>query len=253
MRLAVAGKGGAGKSVIAGTMARLLARRGDPVLAINGDFMPGLPGSLGVAQPSEPMLVQAVDNDGSRWRLKHGLGPVRAIRRFATVAPDGVRLLDVGDVLGKDPDLLFGSVAAFVQVVSRLDEPKTFRDWTIIADFHAGYRAVAYDWAPYARTVLVVVEPTRKSVLAGHHISRIVRSRPGRSALFVANRATDADARFVEDMLGEPTYARIPDDDLVRRADQAGVAPIDHAPSSPALLAIARMVDEMCDAMLTGN
>ncbi len=54
MRLAVAGKGGTGKSVIAGTISRLLARRGESVLAINGDFMPGLPCSLGVDPSWEP-------------------------------------------------------------------------------------------------------------------------------------------------------------------------------------------------------
>jgi cellulose biosynthesis protein BcsQ len=35
--LATAGKGGAGKSVLAGTLARILARRGHRVLAVDSD------------------------------------------------------------------------------------------------------------------------------------------------------------------------------------------------------------------------
>ena len=47
MRIAVVGKGGAGKSVIAGTTARLLARQGRRVLALDSDLLPGLSISLG--------------------------------------------------------------------------------------------------------------------------------------------------------------------------------------------------------------
>ncbi|MEO5790504.1 MAG: AAA family ATPase, partial [Gaiellaceae bacterium] len=42
MKLAVAGKGGSGKTSISGTMARLLARDGRKVLAIDGDSSPNL-------------------------------------------------------------------------------------------------------------------------------------------------------------------------------------------------------------------
>jgi CO dehydrogenase nickel-insertion accessory protein CooC1 len=52
LRLAVVGKGGAGKSVIAGTLARLLARRGERVLALDSDLLPGLALSLGAEQPA---------------------------------------------------------------------------------------------------------------------------------------------------------------------------------------------------------
>src|SRR5262249_31358619 len=47
MRVAFVGKGGVGKSVIAATVTRLLARRGQPVLALDIDTMPGLVVSLG--------------------------------------------------------------------------------------------------------------------------------------------------------------------------------------------------------------
>ena len=49
LRVALVGKGGAGKSVIAGTLARILARRGHRVLALDVDTLPGLALSLGLA------------------------------------------------------------------------------------------------------------------------------------------------------------------------------------------------------------
>ncbi len=48
MRVAFVGKGGAGKSALSGTFARVLARRGDRVLALDSDPMPGMAFSLGV-------------------------------------------------------------------------------------------------------------------------------------------------------------------------------------------------------------
>ena len=48
MRIAVAGKGGAGKTTISATLARTLARSGKQVLAIDGDPNPNLGMALGV-------------------------------------------------------------------------------------------------------------------------------------------------------------------------------------------------------------
>ncbi|MDP8932341.1 MAG: AAA family ATPase, partial [Actinomycetota bacterium] len=42
MRVAFVGKGGSGKSALAGTLARALARRGESVLVLDSDPMPGL-------------------------------------------------------------------------------------------------------------------------------------------------------------------------------------------------------------------
>ena len=53
MKLAVAGKGGSGKTSISGTMARVLARSGRHVLAIDGDSNPNLALTLGI--PAERM------------------------------------------------------------------------------------------------------------------------------------------------------------------------------------------------------
>lgn len=247
MRLAVTGKGGAGKSMIAATMARILARRGHSVLAINSDLMGGLPCSLGAARSAKPALTEAVQKlESGRWRLREGMGPARAVMQFSTLAPDGVRLLDCGELPAGDPDPLNASITAFGHMIRGLDEQATsFRDLTLVADLPAGPRPTAYDWAPFADVFLVVVEPTWKSALTGRRVARIVRSRGAAPALLVANKATDADLRPADDLVGEVAFATIPADQAVLDADRTGVAPIDHAPSAPAVRAIERMVDEL--------
>lgn len=95
MKVAVVGKGGVGKTSISGTLARLLARRGRGVLAIDGDPNPNLALALGVspAQMAEmPGLSrQLVENTDSGLRLTRTLEQVCA--EYALEAPDGVTLL----------------------------------------------------------------------------------------------------------------------------------------------------------------
>src|SRR3954462_14287342 len=87
LRIAVVGKGGAGKSVLAGTLARVLARRGDRVLALDSDLMPGLAFSLGAQPPAAPPLADAAERDADgRWRLRKGIGPARAVAQYSTAA-----------------------------------------------------------------------------------------------------------------------------------------------------------------------
>src|SRR5712691_9573409 len=114
MHVAVVGKGGAGKSVIAGTMARELASRGRRVLALDSDLMPGLALSLGADAPAEPPLNAAAERgEDGRWRLRKGIGPVRAVQRYSTPAPDGIRLLQCGKVTAAGLGPINGAINAF--------------------------------------------------------------------------------------------------------------------------------------------
>ncbi len=96
MKVCVAGKGGSGKTSISGTMARLLARDGRRVLAIDADSNPNLSLTLGI--PAERMddlptlsrdLIRRTE-DG-RAELTQTLEQVRG--SHSVEGPDGVTLL----------------------------------------------------------------------------------------------------------------------------------------------------------------
>lgn len=240
LRIAVVGKGGAGKSLVAGTLARVLARRGSRVLTLDSDLMPGLSLSIGLGLDSSAMLSEAVEkNEQGRWRLRRGIGPVTAVRRYAAAAPDGVLHLQAGKFGAEGMPAIIGSINGFYQVVHRLRRARTFDDWTVIGDLPAGPRQVAYRWAPYATTFLIMVEPSWKSALTARRIVTILRDEHAASVLPVASKVqTDADRRRVEKMLGEPVSAAIPLSQEVAAAERAGRAPIDDAPGSAAVAAI---------------
>lgn len=245
--IAVVGKGGAGKSVIAGTLARLLARRGHRVLALDSDPMPGLSLSLGAEEPRSPPLNRAAERyEKYRWRLKRGVGPVRAVQRFSTEAPDGVRLLTLGKADRDGLAHIQGSVLAYHDTVNRLHRSKTFRDWALIGDVPAGPRQVGAGFAAFARTCLIVVEPTWPSALAARRVARVARARSVTDIRFVASKVSGRrDIRQIERLVAGPVFASVPLDEAVTDAERKGIALLDAAPDSDAVDAIERLADKL--------
>ncbi|MGH2839779.1 MAG: hypothetical protein ACRDKY_03010 [Solirubrobacteraceae bacterium] len=248
LRLAVVGKGGAGKSVVAATLARLLARRGHRVLALDSDTLPGLSLSLGADVPDDaPLNAAAERNEKGRWHLVKGVGPARAVQRFATDAPDGVRLLQIGktDKRGLAPNR--ASHNAFYQVIHRLEQVRSLDDWAILGDLPAGPRQTAFDWAPYAQRFLLVVEPTWQSMLTARRITKIAtQMRDDVQLSLVVNMVTpDTDVERVQEFLGVPLLGTVPVDEDVRSAERAGVALLDLAPDAQAVHAIGRLADAL--------
>jgi CO dehydrogenase maturation factor len=233
---------------VSANLARLLARRGHKVLALDSDTLPGLALSLGARVPDDPPLNAAAEqNDKGRWRLKSGIGPVRAVQRYATDAPDGVRLLQIGKTDKRGLAANRASHNAFYQVIHRLDGAASLRDWVILGDLPAGARQTAFDWAPYAERFLLVVEPTWQSMLTARRIVGIARGMREHAefSLVVNKAAAGGDAERVQEFLGVPLIAVIPVDEGVRSAERAGVALLDHAPESAAVHAIALLADAL--------
>lgn len=252
IRIAVGGKGGTGKSVLSGTLCRALARRGERVLALDSDLMPGLAYSLGADEPAEPPLMAAAEkNDKGRWRLRKGIGPARGISRFSTDAPDGVRLLQCGK-LPPDGDVsaINAAVNAYYQVIHRLDEVKSLRSWSVVCDLPAGPRQAAFDWAPFAQRYLVVAEATWQSALTARRVARVAEANGAEVILVASKVAAPDDVERVAAMVKRPVAFSVPLDRAVAAAERKGIAPIDAAPDSPTVAAIERLADALMDATL---
>lgn len=102
MKIAVAGKGGAGKTTVSGIIARTLAREGRPVLAVDCDANPMLGISLGVG-PEETDRLAAARQALEEGELDHEPTADGLVARFGTDAPDGVRLVVVSRIDRADP------------------------------------------------------------------------------------------------------------------------------------------------------
>jgi CO dehydrogenase maturation factor len=247
MRLAVVGKGGAGKSVITGTLARLMGRKGEPVLAADLDVNPGLALSLGLAvidsglpldavQPAPPDIPYGFD-------IRSGLSAEDAVARYSVEAPDRVRFLQIGNIGRVDHGL-----GRFVVAIRRILRAFRVPGWHVLGDLEAG-TATAYEgYADFAERALIVVEPTWTSGLTARRLAGVVR-QSGQSPLLVGNKVRgEADLRTIRTMaasLAIPLVGAIPFDPQVMDAEKAGVALVDHAAQAPATLAIRQLAETL--------
>jgi CO dehydrogenase maturation factor len=103
MKVAVAGKGGSGKTTIAGTLARVMADRGQRVVAIDDDSNPNLALTIGVDMAAasniqglpRDMLEEREDAAGTR-RLELVVPAEDFIDRFGVPVRDRLTLLVMG-------------------------------------------------------------------------------------------------------------------------------------------------------------
>ncbi|MDQ6726794.1 MAG: hypothetical protein M3066_11605 [Actinomycetota bacterium] len=238
LRLAVIGKGGAGKTVISSTLARLLARRGRNVFACDLDVNPGLAISLGLPPTEAGLPPGAVEeHPGSiyGWQLTGDMRPIDVVERFASVAPDGVRFLGVGKLNGSDKSAAKQSVAALVHLLLGIGEP----DWDVIADLEAGPTTPFERYHAFSEDVVVVVGPAWRSAMTARRLLPMVEDR---RLTVVSNRFRDE-----PDHPGLMARVRIPNDADLAQVEREGLSPLDECPDSPAIAAIDRLA-----ALLTG-
>lgn len=250
MRMALVGKGGTGKSAISGTLARLLARRCERVLAVDSDPLPGLSLSLGLGVIDAPIPDDAVDErpdgePGPRFRLRAGLSAADAVDSYAVQAQDGVRFLQFGKTRGSIGHLM-RSQCAFRQI---LDELPT-DGWTVVGDLPGGTRQPFLGWASYADTVAVVVEPTGAGLLTARRLARLAQAdaAPSRVVAIVNKARDERDADRVRERTGLDVLASVPWDDELREADVHGRAVLDHAPCSQAVSVLASLAERLAGA-----
>src|SRR5215217_2703142 len=240
MKLAIAGKGGSGKTSIAGTMARLLARSGHRVLAIDGDSNPNLALTLGIpgerfdALPTLPRDL--LDRSGERPRLRHTLQEI--CDSHSLDGPDGVRLLVMAHPQHAGTGCLCGMHATVRSVIE-------VAEGTCILDTEASPEHLARGTARYADAMLVVVEPYYKSLETGRRMAVLGTDLGIPRVGLVANKMRDE-----RDLSAVREFARsnhleiagvIPFDDEMPGAERAGLAPLDHAPDTAAVAAIGEL------------
>lgn len=240
MRIALAGKGGVGKTTLSATVCRLAARAGTEVVAIDADSNPNLASALGLdidhdtpaflpfglvsRRPDGPALTEPVDE---------------VLDQYAIDAPDGVRLLRMGQPQHADEGCLCSAHATVSAVLSDLGR----RDDTLtLMDLEASPEHLSRGTARHADVLVMVTEPYYRSLETIRRLGVLAAELSIPHVTVLANKVRSDDevaavSEFCERHDLHFTGA-VPWSDAVIDADGRGQPLIDAAPDGDVVAAV---------------
>jgi CO dehydrogenase maturation factor len=244
MKIAITGKGGVGKTTVAAVLARLYARDGRPVLAVDVDPDANLGAALGFT-PEELGAITPISRMSALIAERTGAAPGNYGKFFkinprVSDIPDrfarekhGVRLLVMGTVETGGGGCVCPEHVVLRRVVQNL---VLARDDVVIMDMEAGLEHLGRGTADSVDGFVVVVEPGARSLQTYAKVRKLAGDLGVRRVGVVANKVRGAeDEAFVRacvpegDLLGVVRY-----DAGAARADLLGASPYDTAPGAVA-------------------
>jgi len=238
MKLAITGKGGVGKTTLSALLAQVYADRGRNVLAVDADPSPCLAGALGFPDELRQKLEPISEMDEliyERTGAKPGtiggfftLNPrVDDIPERFSVMHRNVRLLEMGavDIGGS------GCICPESAMLKTLFTHLLFRkEDVLILDMYAGVEHLGRATVDFVDAMIVVVEPTRRSLGTAGQIKKLANDIGLTKLWLVGNKVrNEQEALFLENETpGLPLLGTLPADMGVQEADRLGIAVYDH-------------------------
>ena len=236
MKIAIAGKGGVGKTTLAGLLARSWAAEGKKVLAIDADPDANLASALGIPpercaqlQPFSRMKELAMERTGAGA----GYGSLFILNPKVDDLPDafcvqhkGVRLLQMGTVEHGGSGCVCPEHTLLRRLMSHL---LLERDDVVVMDMEAGIEHLGRSTAQAVDVLVVVVEPGQRSIQTAQQIGALAADIGIRTLAYVGSKiAKPSDKDFLQSALdGERLLGYLALDDTIRGADLSGSAPFD--------------------------
>lgn len=256
LKIAVAGKGGVGKTLIAGALAYFLAKKGFKVLAIDADSSPNLALTLGIS-PEEAMRIVPVSENQELIRAKTETpypGVYRlsftvddVVKDFAVKSPFDVNLLVMGTIRAAGEGC---TCTANALIRSLLRHLIVERDEAVVMDMEAGVEHMGRGTAKHVDTMLLITDSSLKSLEIAKKLQTLAKEAGIKRIVLVGNKIAEKDE---ENAIKK--FARVnklvlldlmPYDTQILKADRDGETPLRYAKTSKGLRAVRRI----CEGLL---
>ena len=255
MKVAVAGKGGVGKTLIAGGLASGFAARGLKTMAIDADSSPNLALTLSLSTEEARKIVPISENKAlvesktstgysGVYRLSFTVDDI--VSDYAVSTPLGVSLIVMGTVKAMEAGCMCAPNSVIRAMLRHLIVE---RDEAVVLDLEAGVEHIGRGTARHVDALLIVADSNLKSLEIAKHIHDLASKAGMRHLYLVGNRVmnpTQQEAiRSFAEKNGLSILALIPFDAKVTEADMLGETPLKNKE-----IEAVRAIDNICEELL---
>ena len=258
MKIAVSGKGGVGKTLIAAGLARGFAQRGLKTIAIDADSSPNLALTLGLSAEKARKIVpisenkELVDSKTSTgysgvYRLSFTVDDI--VREYSVSTPFGVNLIVMGTVKSMGSGCMCAPNAVIRALLRHLIVD---RNEAVVLDLEAGVEHIGRGTAKRVDALLIVADSNLKSLEIAKHIHDLASKAEMKELYLVGNRvmneAQKTAIRTFAEKNGLSLLTLIPFDPRVTDADMQGETPL-----MKKEIEAVEVIDGLCEAFIKKN
>jgi CO dehydrogenase maturation factor len=248
VKIAVSGKGGVGKTLVAGVLSRFFAKKGFKVLAIDADPTPNLALTLGIPLRKAKNIVPISENTQLiESKTKTGISGVYSlsfsvediIDKFSVGSPYGVNLLVMGTVRSSGGGCMCPANAVVRALLHHL---LMKRGEAVVIDLEAGIEHMGRGTAQHVETMLIVTDASLKSLETARKLYRLAKETGIKRTLVAGNKvASSFEKNLIERFItnnGMRLVGFVPYDEQILKADMEGETPLKYEDTSKAVRSI---------------
>lgn len=240
MKIAISGKGGVGKTLLAAFLAKTFSASGYSVIAIDADPDANLAATLGFPEPEKiTPISEMADLIEERVGVRPGtsgsffkLNPrVDDLPEKYAVNVDGIRVMSMGRIKRGGTGCYCSEGALLQALVSHL---LLQRDEVVILDMEAGIEHLSRGTVKAVDMLIIVVEPGRRSLETAATIQKLARDLGLPRLAVVGNKIrNEADKEFIKSNLpGVDIIGFISYNPAINDADHANLSLFAESPQT---------------------
>ncbi len=235
MKIAISGKGGVGKTLLASLLSRVFAEFGYSIIAIDADPDANLAATLGFPQPEK---ITPISEMKELVEERTGARPGQVASYFKlnpkvddlpekySVEYNGIRLMVMGRIKKGGSGCYCPENALLRALLVHL---LVARDEVVILDMEAGIEHLGRGTAKAVDKLIIVVEPSRRSVETAYRIAKLAKDIGLQNIAVVGNKVRSQSERefIISSLPGFEFLGFIPYDQAVVEADLANLPLVD--------------------------